>query len=413
MDKLCRICLIKAENSKVLNLKMFEYCTGINSAETSCSTHICWQCEGSLNDFCLFKEKCIESHKSLKEMYSRNGNALLCEESSSDNLTESNTLFLIEKFEEISEEIEEKESQNETSSEHQDQHDLYSDTENISNCEDSLDNFTEPNTFLLIDKLEENENQISSKLEEQPSIIEIDSADKTKKKTKKHYKRKIGLCTYCGKSYRTTHLNTHIKNVHSGLIITDKVYNCDLCDKSYKRIEALSVHQKIVHKKIKLYVCNVCNESFSYRKRYKNHLVQAHNAPYRFACDICDYKTQERCKFIVHKRQHTGERPFQCNLCPKDFMRADLLQYHIETHSKEKNFICEVCSKAFGASRYLKAHMKTHTKERNYVCPAESCGISFIQNRVMQKHIRASHPEIEIPPPGTIVTKKNKNVLKK
>lgn len=404
---ICRICLIKAENSKVLNSKMFEYCTGINTTDISHSTQVCLQCETSLNEFCLFKEKCIESNKSLIEMYNENGDKSICEESLDsmpDNLNESNTLFLIEKLEET------EENQNETSSELEPE--LFRDCDESL---DSLDNFTEPNTLFLIDKMEKPEEENLNELQEEPSMDQTDSEDEinievtktSKTKKKKYPKRKeFGLCTYCGNSYSLIHLKIHIKNVHSEPI-TDKSHKCDQCDKSYKRIEALSVHKRVVHKKLKPYVCKICNESFSYYKRYKSHLVHAHDAPYKFNCDICDYKTQECYKFTVHKRKHTGERPFQCKQCPKDFARASLLQCHMITHSKEKNFICEICSKAFGTSRYLSAHMKTHTKERNYVCPVESCGISFIQNRVMKKHILANHPEIEIPPLGTIVSKKS------
>lgn len=60
INLICRICLTESEDTKNLNFNIFEYCTGIDISETPQSTQICSKCESSLNDFSLFKEKCID-----------------------------------------------------------------------------------------------------------------------------------------------------------------------------------------------------------------------------------------------------------------------------------------------------------------------------------------------------------------
>lgn len=374
---ICRICLVQTENSQGLNFKMFEYCTGIDVSETPQSTQICLKCESSLNEFYIFKEKSIESHKSLIKLYS---------ESLDDQSTEiihQNTSFLINMFDETEKERNEKNTANLNEESSMDQYDEVEDEE-----DDKLNN--------------------SSSDDEEPvpkTDTKINKVIEKKEKTPLN-KNKFELCMHCGNFYHPTNIKAHIRKVHMDEPILTKSHKCTQCDKSYKRKEALSKHKRVVHDKIKLYVCNLCDESFLYWKGHKNHMVYAHNAPHRFTCDICDYKTQHSQNFIYHKRQHSGELPYQCKECQKEFINARQLQLHMVTHTKEKNFICKVCNKAFGASRYLSTHMKIHTQERNYVCPVEGCGKSFIQNHVLKSHMKSTHPEVEIPPAGTIVSKK-------
>lgn len=71
-NSICRICLIQSEDTKDLNLTMFESCTGLDTFEISNLTRdliqICAKCENSLHELLIFKKKCLETHQSLIKM---------------------------------------------------------------------------------------------------------------------------------------------------------------------------------------------------------------------------------------------------------------------------------------------------------------------------------------------------------
>lgn len=100
--------------------------------------------------------------------------------------------------------------------------------------------------------------------------------------------------------------------------------------------------------------------------------------------------------------------PFECKECNRRFICQRNLKNHMVSHSEERNFLCEYCTKAFKSLKNLRSHKKIHTQEKNYVCSVESCGKSFIQNHVLKSHMKSNHPEVEIPPSGTIASIKSK-----
>lgn len=374
---ICRICLIPSGYTNSIDFKMFEYCTGIVLPETSQSTDICEKCENSLKDFSSFKIKCIESHESLLKMYSENKN----EQSFYGWLGDDN---IDNKSFQVTDHPEELIEQNEINKEE------------------------------ILDESDESDESIEEEIEDVKQVADKKTSKKTsnKKKTEKkiqktkkeRYAGQFDLCMYCGKTYSRVSIHSHIQKVHIDCNSTER-HKCDQCENTYKTREAMMRHSRF-HKNVKPYGCSLCDESFLYWSSRRDHMVYVHKEPYKHNCSMCDYKTQNSQSFSRHKRQHTGELPFRCKECQKPFIDLASLNRHMVTHLTEKKFNCEVCNKAFASKKYIKTHMRTHNQERNYWCPVESCGKSFIQNHVLKSHMKSTHPEVEIPPSGTIVSKK-------
>lgn len=377
---ICRICLTESDNNKNLNFSMFEYCTGIDTSETPQSTQICYKCESSLNDFYLFKEKCVKSHDSLLKMY-RN---------ISESLDIAANAYKNEPFEESN--VDEYQLSEE-------------EAENTQAEEEEL-----VEVFMLCEEKDKISNDSSMDENEMESDVSNFEYPKLKKiKTKNLPGNKIDrlICPYCGQKHSLGYMKTHIRNAHSTLSEQQR-FECDICKNTYKNKESLKCHKR-KHSDL-VYTCKICDKGFKNWCTRRSHMSVSHGFPSRYNCTICDYKTNNSDRFSAHKRQHTGELPFECNECQKKFITQRNLTHHMVSHSNEKNFICEYCNKAFKGLKHLKAHIKIHTQERNYVCYVESCGKTFIQNHVLKSHMKTNHPEVEIPPSGTVVSKRYKNV---
>lgn len=387
---ICRICLLQTQNLKEIDSKMFRYCIGISN---SSSSKICKNCDKDLRVSYLFKKKCIEANKMYTQYWEYKIEVL------TDNII---TEIDIEK--EVQEAIEDKEI--------------------IQTCkEEEFKDNTQIDDKEILQTFKEEEFEVNSQFEiTLPDENESDyflSEDEyflkqiTIDPPAKLQKREFELCYICGdKRYSSTTLEAHIKNMHSSLDSSSKVksFSCDKCEKAYASKDHLNQHIRAHHQKIKAYACSICDKTFLYWNSRKCHMVSAHGAEPRHHCHICPYKTDLKSRLKQHINGHTGELPFECEICEKRFINKGQMVAHMIVHTKTKNHICPYCSKAFGTAPSMKSHIKIHTQERNYVCPVESCGKDFIQNHVLKSHIKANHPDVEIPPPGTIVSKKYKNL---
>lgn len=47
-------------------------------------------------------------------------------------------------------------------------------------------------------------------------------------------------------------------------------YNCEICNKSFKRLDQVGAH-KVIHSEDKPYKCKLCGKGFAHRNVYKNH----------------------------------------------------------------------------------------------------------------------------------------------
>lgn len=56
-----------------------------------------------------------------------------------------------------------------------------------------------------------------------------------------------------------------------------KKHKCDLCDRSFSRIEELMQHKQVTHGKNSLYECKACNITFTNGEDLKDHARKYHS----------------------------------------------------------------------------------------------------------------------------------------
>ncbi|XP_077298003.1 uncharacterized protein LOC143919523 isoform X2 [Arctopsyche grandis] len=189
-----------------------------------------------------------------------------------------------------------------------------------------------------------------------------------------------------------------------------------------------------------LLYCNLCNKAFAKTLQYQNHM-RNHRAERRFPCIHCSKSFSQSNNLRAHLRIHTNERPFKCVECGKAFTQVTNLNNHIRLHTGERPYVCSVpgCDKAFAQVTNLNNHRRSHQKDMPYACDlcdkifqqqnhlilhrqihtqqllkvglsatgqrltlltCLACGDSFMEERLLKRHVRESCKEGGVPRPN-------------
>ena len=228
-----------------------------------------------------------------------------------------------------------------------------------------------------------------------------------------HNKKLLFNCTICGKKFGAKgNLNNHIKRRHdnegsklstsSKENITEKLYACKMCNKSFDFHSYLKRHTESAHEG-KVYECKICNKTFSSEQSLKKHTERVHEGKEKnWICSICGAKFFDKCVMDVHiKGVHEGQKPVRthkndienvtCDLCHKTFKWPYVLKQHVRTvHNKDLPFNCTICEKKFGEKGSLNRHIKVvHKKELLFKCT--KCDQNFGQLFQLKIHIKRHH----------------------
>lgn len=164
-----------------------------------------------------------------------------------------------------------------------------------------------------------------------------------------------------------------------------QLYQCTLCERSFKHISFLTRHLKS-HSDPTVYECDICKKRYGAMSKIRLHIRMVHTTECNCTCEICGKVLVCSSALKKHMILHSGsdERPFECTTCGKKFAREVGLKSHQRFHGP-RNYLCPTCSKTFFDENALKNHLNTHTGVRKFACPI--CGKTFAQSTTRNEHL--------------------------
>ncbi|KOC66714.1 Chromosome-associated kinesin KIF4A [Habropoda laboriosa] len=164
----------------------------------------------------------------------------------------------------------------------------------------------------------------------------------------------------------------------------------------YHMIEVHEVNNQdpILTKQKPWYECAECHEKFKHQMSLKAHKERAHEGRVDpiYQCDICNATYRVKQLLVNHiKSKHNGERRYKCAQCEKGFNDTKSLYNHVLLHTGKKPFVCEYCNMSFRRKDSRDHHRRKHTGEQPYQCP--DCGESFSTYNNRSKHRKREHGE--------------------
>ena len=224
-----------------------------------------------------------------------------------------------------------------------------------------------------------------------------------------HERIKKHFCEICGMDFGFKHMmmqhcrknNCLLKdNIDMEVEEGGHIFECDKCEGTFKRKQALTDHVSFIHEKTKSYKCDECEMLFAYKSCFQKHSLQQNCADSKevketFQCEFCPNLYLQRLSFkqhilTDHENHYTGET-FNCEKCSKKFSAKSLLNQHLSlTHEKRDGvYQCEFCSKMFRQKFLLRKHVVTvHGTARSFTC--EIC------HRTLKNTDRSQHKRIHL-----------------
>ena len=140
---------------------------------------------------------------------------------------------------------------------------------------------------------------------------------------------------------------------------TSSSFQCNRCQKKFKRRIDLHGHQVYLHNKSSKHQCIKCDKYLPTASKLRDHM-SFHEGIRNYQCAVCQKKFHRKCDLKRHFKIHTGERPFMCEICNQRFTHNATLHRHMMIHTGEKPHVCEICYTKFSRLSHLRSHMKTH-----------------------------------------------------
>ncbi|XP_036374722.1 zinc finger protein 658B-like [Megalops cyprinoides] len=133
------------------------------------------------------------------------------------------------------------------------------------------------------------------------------------------------------------------------------------CDDSFTKSKSVKPPYRVGTRR-KLFICTYCGKSLACLKNLKTHL-RVHTGEKPFSCMQCGKRFADSSNLKRHQSVHTGERKYGCTHCGKRFAQSGSLKVHQSVHTGQRQYSCTQCGKTFISSSHLKRHVSVHIGE--------------------------------------------------
>ncbi|XP_046823751.1 zinc finger protein 615-like isoform X3 [Vespa crabro] len=204
----------------------------------------------------------------------------------------------------------------------------------------------------------------------------------------------VFTCPICMEDFPTYRMlkyhmiETHeISNQDPILIEQKPWYECEECHEKFKHQMSLKAHKERIHegKVDPIYQCDICNASYRVKQLLINHIRSKHNGEKRYKCAQCEKGFNDTKSLYNHVLLHTGKKPFVCEYCNMSFRRKDSRDHHQRKHTGELPYQCQDCGEHFASYNYRSKHRKQHHDKGDLECP--ECGEKCNDQQEIRIHL--------------------------
>ena len=129
--------------------------------------------------------------------------------------------------------------------------------------------------------------------------------------------------------------------------------------------------------------CNICEKKYKRKFGLKRHLT-THRVTPDLRCDVCEIQFSEAYELRTHRKTKHLRRSFSCSLCPKTYTSRSGLHIHTKTHTGQKHQ-CKSCNASFALHSRLQRHMISHTESQGFIC--DVCGATCKYKSSLERHV--------------------------
>ncbi|KAF5300612.1 hypothetical protein FQR65_LT09144 [Abscondita terminalis] len=200
-------------------------------------------------------------------------------------------------------------------------------------------------------------------------------------------------CPICTKEFTALELREHAHS-HKALkkyLNIPAEHKVSPTTKFYKNCDSNDTATSIHNLKEKLHKCVSCELECS--ASYLRIHLQTHRNQTEYKCDQCQRVFKKLNHLNTHRVKHLKECPFKCDQCGKGFVIKTNYECHMLIHNtnQELPHECSYCLKRFSNPEHLNRHMVMHTENVTYsvkykVCKCHHCLKTFKDRSDLKAH---------------------------
>lgn len=107
---------------------------------------------------------------------------------------------------------------------------------------------------------------------------------------------------------------------------------------------------------VRSFKCPHCEKGFASNYELKSHLQVHENRPSAFSCDVCDKKFRRLKNLVLHQKRHLKQYVVKCKECDQGFVcQGDYVQHLRNRHEVDRErVVCFICGKEVTKGQFNK-----------------------------------------------------------